>query len=89
MGLFDFLFGKKKSGNNNGGEPDVNDLLIALDNFISDYEKTNGHKPKSIALDNNVHMMFAHAGVYRTKRFGDIPIIPVGSIPGGLAWKAY
>lgn len=88
MGLFDVLFGNKKSGKNSGGNPDVNDLLIALDNFISDYEKTNGHKPKLIALDENVHMMFAHVGVYRTNRFGDIKIIPVANISGGLTWKA-
>jgi len=88
MGLFKSLFGSKKSGNNNGGNPDVNDLLDALDNYINDYEKTHGQKPSSIMLDHNIHMMFADAGIYRTKRFGDVQIIPAANIEGGGVWKA-
>lgn len=88
MGLFSNLFGSKKSEDNSGANPDVNDLLNALDNYINDYEKTNGRKPNSIMLDHNIHMMFAHAGVYRTQRFGDIDIIPTANIEGGVVWKA-
>jgi len=88
MGLFSSLFGSKKSESNSGASVGVDDLLNALDNYINDYEKENGRKPESIMLDHNIHMMFAHAGVYRTERFGDINIIPTANIEGGVTWKA-
>ncbi len=41
-------------------------------------------------LDHNIHMMFSDAGIYRntSSYFGDVNIIPVGNIEGGVTWKA-
>lgn len=88
MGLFSTLFGSKKSENNSDASVSVDDLVNALDNYINDYEETNGRKPETILLDLNIHMMFAQAGVYKTNRFNDIRIEPIAGIDDGLTWKA-
>lgn len=68
----------------------VEDLLQALKNYISDYERKHGIPPDMVMLDHKVSMRFANAGVYRNTKFhfGETEIIPVAGIPGGLTWKA-
>ncbi|WP_432745977.1 hypothetical protein ABXJ76_08385 [Methylobacter sp. G7] len=88
MGLFSSLFGSKKSESNSSASVGVDDLLNALDNYINDYEETNGRKPETILLDFNIHIMFAQAGVYKTNRFNGIRIEPIAGIDDGLTWKA-
>ena len=70
--------------------PSVQDLLRALQNYIADYKTEHGFNPQTVMLDHNVHMMFAHAGVYRngSDYFGETEIIPVANIEGGVTWKA-
>ncbi|MDP3637443.1 MAG: hypothetical protein Q8R51_08675, partial [Azonexus sp.] len=57
--------------------PSVQDLLRALQNYIAGYKDENGFYPKTVMLDHNVHMMFAHAGIYRngSDYFGETEII--------------
>ena len=70
--------------------PSVQDLVRALQNYIAGYKYENGFYPKNIMLDHNVHMMFAHAGIYRngSDYFGETQMIPVANIEGGVTWKA-
>lgn len=70
--------------------PSAQDLLRALQNYIAGYKDENGFYPKTVMLDHNVHMMFAHVGIYRngSDYFGETEIIPVANIEGGVTWKA-
>jgi len=88
MVLFSSLFGSKKTESNSSASVGVDDLLNALDNYINDYEETNGRKPETIMLDLNVHIMFIQAGVYKTNRFNGIRIEPIVGIDDGITWKA-
>ncbi|MBT4290057.1 MAG: hypothetical protein HOD92_22255 [Deltaproteobacteria bacterium] len=83
MGFFSNLFGSKKSDNNS----QVRVLLAELDNFISDYKKEHGQKPETILVDHNIHILFAHAGVYKTQKFQDIQLVPMANIRDGLPWR--
>lgn len=64
--------------------------MRALQNYIAGYKDKNGFHPKNVMLDHNIHMMFAHAGIYRngSDYFGETKIIPVANIEGGVTWKA-
>jgi|GEM_PF-1774021 len=68
----------------------VGDLVKALQNYIVTYKRENGISPETVMLDHNIHMMFAHAGIYKNSKgyFGDTAIIPVGNVEGGVTWKA-
>lgn len=70
--------------------PSVQDLLRALQNYIAGYKNEHGFQPEAVMLDHNVHMMFAHAGIYRngSDYFGETQIIPVANIEDGVTWKA-
>ncbi|MDN3520704.1 hypothetical protein [Halomonas ramblicola] len=70
--------------------PSVQNLLRALQNYIAGYKNEHGFHPKTVMLDHNVHMMFAHAGIYRNGNhyFGETEIIPVANIEGGATWQA-
>jgi hypothetical protein len=73
-----------------GDSAQVNDLLVALKNYISSYTEEHGSPPETVMLDHNIHMMFAEAGVYRNTKqhFGEVNIIPTANIEGDVTWKA-
>lgn len=74
----------------NQQSPDLNDLVRALQTFISDYKHRNGLLPSQILLDHKIHMMFAEAQIYKNAKqlFGDIQFIPTAGIEGRMMWKA-
>lgn len=68
----------------------VNDLLVALKNYIHSYTEEHGSPPETIMLDHKINIMFAEAGVYRDikKHFGEVDIVPIANMEQGVTWKA-
>ncbi len=88
MNVLAKLFGSKKVAATEGNALDVNQLLHSLDHYIDVYEESNGLRPERILLKTNIHKSFTQAGVYSSRRFGNILMIPTTSIKGGRDWQA-
>lgn len=68
--------------------PGVGDLVIALKNYLYQYQEENGALPETVLLDHNVSNLFAEAGVFRNKIFQGVNLVPTANIQGGLTWLA-
>lgn len=66
----------------------VGDLVIALKNYLHQYQEENGALPGTVLLDHNVSNLFAEAGVYRNKIFQGVNLVPTANIQGGVTWLA-
>ena len=88
MKILASLFKSRKSEFNDNSTHNVNELLGLLDRYIDAYEENNGLKPERILVKNNIHKLFTQAGVYSSKRFGDILIIPATTLKNDLDWQA-
>ncbi|RDH84486.1 MAG: hypothetical protein DIZ80_03125 [endosymbiont of Galathealinum brachiosum] len=88
MKILASLFGKRKSEVNKDPTHNVNELLHSLDQYINVYEENNGLKPERILVKNYIHKLFAQEGVYSSKRFGDMLVIPAKTIKGEHDWVA-
>lgn len=87
MKKFTRLFRKRNTEPSEPAELELHVLLKSLDKYIASYENKNGLKPERILVKCEIHKLFSEAGVYSSKRFGEIIIIPEKKIKDGLNWE--
>lgn len=68
--------------------PDVGDLIVALKNYLNQYQEENGIIPGTVFLDHKVSDLFAETGVYSNKIFQGVNLVPTVNIQGGALWLA-